>query len=1069
MGIVQHINTVQSQVIVPPNFSETKSRYVVRAGLRHKWLRRLQGKDARLALLKKYPDVAAGVLEPIKKELANYQDMVMESSYWRELCVKLVLDHYGYDPKQSPTLVSFCTNLKPHEGTTKCLFMLLGDSGMGKTLTMQKIFTVLQQTQATFRGKYDLVFLYAETDLDKQVAFLEKNISEERKPYTIVFIDDFHKDLEAKKEADKKKRVERLKELLEKLETFAYIFCSTRTNFLFDKIDDAKDYKRLAGRNWRALFLDKIVKDGANRLLKNRLSGEYLAKAETFLAGEISTLFYRPLFIKSLIFLLNQSQEDLAKIAKIEVQVLLYEHLFKGWVRQERAALGLESETEKEKQAFAAELKQELLVAVVESFPKEPTFSKKPTELTESFFKRSEQSEAYQLAHTEFYEYFLAEALYQGRIAEEYVKKEGASEQSFVFYRHLLQTRLYFRPQTDKEWKNLKQKIENFSYQQEIKKSYSKEVQPLLKTCPNEYFRTLLIVHSDTLKDRLTKEAYYFEVAQRLYALLKKDLTEAQKEHTFWQTLMLFESYQKNNFANLEKDTFLKQIREKPLLELFVYEYLMDELLFSQDEPNYRDPYFALSNIGITENLFQKAIETIKRYNVGFALELAKITDLNLSGLDLTHTDWLKHFPACQRLNLKDNRLRLQTPTDEKAPDKNQQKYAALAGVADPVLALQWIDLRGNSIVEKDNFLTALYQKAQNPEEAQKEPLRQLPTAALIRIWYNMIFVQGTDACPEKHFLMGSKKGSHPSVKEDEYDQNGNPIPVSLTDFYLCRYQTTYADFEAFANHSGYQTDAEKGSRYFDYKESMDWFRDAQGKIDEEKKGAYILKKEVQQWGYIFQEKDEEGNVICWKHDEQGRLQTQRNKPVIYVSWNDAKACTEWLNDIFKDLIPGATFQLPSEAQWEYAAKGGINWKDDFLYAGSNDLNEVGYYYANTGREGTFEELEAYQKGKQTPLEPFMRAGSQLKPVGEKKPNQLGLYDMSGNVFEWCQDYYDAKFYETEEAKKQNPLNNKVSAYRLLRGGSWNNVDGNCHSAGRDWNLPAVRSDNYGFRFSLSP
>ena len=152
-------------------------------------------------------------------------------------------------------------------------------------------------------------------------------------------------------------------------------------------------------------------------------------------------------------------------------------------------------------------------------------------------------------------------------------------------------------------------------------------------------------------------------------------------------------------------------------------------------------------------------------------------------------------------------------------------------------------------------------------------------------------------------------------------------------------------------------------------------------------------------------------------------------RPVENVSWGDVQEFIGKLNQ----RNDGFEYRLPTEAEWEYAARAGTTGD----YAGN--LDEMGWYGANSGNE--------------------------THPVGEKKPNAWGLYDMQGNVFEWVQDWYDSEYYGSRPNPDTDPTGPASGSLRVVRGGTWSYPAQYCRSAYRFRDRPGYRFNALGFRF----
>ena len=242
-------------------------------------------------------------------------------------------------------------------------------------------------------------------------------------------------------------------------------------------------------------------------------------------------------------------------------------------------------------------------------------------------------------------------------------------------------------------------------------------------------------------------------------------------------------------------------------------------------------------------------------------------------------------------------------------------------------------------------------------------------------------------------FTMGSNNS--------EARSNETPHTVTVGNFAMMKHLVTVSDFKQFVDATDYQTDADKRTRGY---------------------GSHILT--------VSGGKKEDG--VNWKCGVSGspRPLSEYNHPVIHVSWNDAVAYAEWLS-----RKTGMKWRLPSEAEWEYAARAGQNYK----YAGSDNIGNVGWYNDNSGQN--------------------------THAVGQKSPNNFGLYDMTGNVWEWCSDWFGSDYYKS--SPPNNPQGPSSGSGRVLRGGSWGHFAQYCRTTHRHNRRPDARNYYNSFRLVL--
>jgi formylglycine-generating enzyme len=279
-------------------------------------------------------------------------------------------------------------------------------------------------------------------------------------------------------------------------------------------------------------------------------------------------------------------------------------------------------------------------------------------------------------------------------------------------------------------------------------------------------------------------------------------------------------------------------------------------------------------------------------------------------------------------------------------------------------------------------------------------------------------FMMGSTESAEDTVAFFSKTSGDNSLKADYFKDERPQHRVRITKpFYLGIYHVTRGQFRQFVADTGYKTDAEKGG----------------------KPGAYGWDPDKQKFG--FNEK------YSWRNA--GFEQTDAH-PVVNVSWKDAAEFCKWLSK-----KESKTYRLPTEAEWEYACRAGTTTR---YYSGDDPetLATVGNV-ADAAAKAQFPDFTYTIKANDGYV--F------TAPVGKFKPNAFGLYDMHGNVWEWCQDLYADGYYA--KSPTDDPTGPATEYHHVIRGGSWRSPARFCRAAARNMDDPGPRCDALGFRVAL--
>lgn len=903
--------------------------------------------------------------------------------------------------KINPKLTRKFIQEEPFKAFTEGFFLkkntcvlVLADSGYGKTTFLQKLFYDYARTYPNI----NLAFVYAGESTTAQIQAISN------KAKTILFLDALDEDQQARHNL--KERIQQLSQLLD---PFHHVLISARVQLFLNREEEWQHFHDLItitidaidpGSYLKKRFKQKTAIYQAAEKLVN--SNEELFKRPLFLSWIEDLLFWgteRPLKYSSEIYRILADRWAVREEAKVEAQNFQgrnYRYRLLGF-SQALAIHLYRQQTNQINPETIAQISEDYEIGELNARDR-------------SFLARDRKTDTWAFTHQSFFDYFLARALFFGRLREEEFDFKAypatadlynemcwllLSDQNKVkeHHGHFVDERITLRY----NWvlRTLCfARTGNTSlpmYWKDFIASFSRELENL----PN----TLLPFGEDKLPNNLPAKLqsphYLLEDYRDFLTILDEKKTLNDELSLYTTQFLQEELFQRLLQLNGQQD-WIKQ----GVLQLHVS--LTDQLSWPSQLP-------ALTSFGDTlAQLLQNS--PVLRNAWG------QLRTLSLNGFGLrTIPAALLHLKELRSLDLSYNWI------DE--DDSLLKKLLRLPELLE-------LRLEGNPIVHDwsgESDLRALRERYLFPPEM---------------VWVEGGSFEMGDDGPliQKYFLKDSITGIISEICNDDE----KPVhKVNLTGFWMATHPVTIGEFRCFIEETGYQTQAEIEESYSIYTHAVY----SEGKN--------------------------------WRYDTKGALQNNDRHPVIYVCWYDALKYCNWLSQKrgfdsvysiheYYRPIPGepnhATlekkvqfnrtsngYRLPTEAEWEYAARE----------RGRRVRYGNGMNIANPMQMNFFSELET----------DYSISGSHRNALVVSDafaPNSLGLYNMSGNIYEWCWDaynHYDNKVVENLYTTLE--VDSPIDPYRVLRGGSWGSNAKECRSTNRAHQPPITYSQYEGFRIVL--